>query len=659
MGDDTTTPIPRSDGTRATTADLSEAQRTAIEALAHVDRPIRAPIWLARQAQVQNDALERAQAAEDPDGFWAERAKLVEWMTPWTKVSEIEPPKHAWFVGGALNATVSCIDRHVVDRRTKAAILWVGEDGEEQAYTYGRLYREVNRFANALKRLGVKKGDRVVIYMPLVPEGIVTMLACARIGAIHSVVYAGMGTQALRSRIVDSGAKVLVCSDFTFRRGRRIPLKPTVEEAVRDLYTVEHVIVHRRGSRPGDKPYEFESEREHDFYDVQNPREIHCLPEPVDSEHPLFILYTSGTTGKPKGVVHATGGYLVGVTYLARAFFQITDRDIYWSTSDIGWIVGHSFIVYGPLSIGATVLCREGVPDYPSPDVTWELCERFGVNVMFTAPTAVRMWMSHGEEAPRRYDLGRLRLIACAGEPLNPEAHRWAQQNLVGQSNGMVVDNWWQTEIAGPVLGTLPTFEARPGRVGKAMPGVEAEVVDARGEPVPDGEGGLLVIRKPLPYMMRTVWGDHARYEHYWKQIEGAYTAGDIAVRDRDGYFAILGRSDDVMNVAGHRIGTADVEGSLIRHPAVAESAVVGLPDALKGEKIKAFVVLKPGATESASLLTSLRDHVRQDLGPIAVPAAIEIRTSLPKTRSGKIVRRYLKAVELGEDPGDLSTLAD
>jgi acetyl-CoA synthetase len=518
----------------------------------------------------------------------------------------------------------------------------------------------VNRFANTLKNLGARKGDRVIIYMPLCPEGVITMLACARIGAIHSVVYAGMGTQALRARIEDCQAKIVVCSDFTFRRGKKVPLKPTVDEAVRDLFSVGHIIVHRRGSRPGDEPYTFESEREHDFYDIQEAHSIHCDPEPMDSEDPLFILYTSGTTGKPKGVVHATGGYLVGVTYMARAFFQITDRDIYWSTSDIGWIVGHSFIVYGPLSCGATVFCREGVPDYPSPEVTWELCERYGVNLMFTAPTAIRMWMSHGPSAPAKYDLSRLRLIACAGEPLNPEAHFWAQKHLAGQSDGMVVDNWWQTEIAAPVLGTLPTFEARPGKVGKPLPGVMAEVVDAEGNPVPDGSGGLLILRKPLPYMMRTVWGDHARYERYWQQIPGGvYTAGDIAVRDRDGYFAVLGRSDDVMNVAGHRIGTADVEGALVRHPAVGEAAVIGLPDPVKGERIKAFVVLRAGVEHGPGLIASLKDHVRQDLGPIATPSEIEVRTSLPKTRSGKIVRRYLKAIEMGEDPGDLSTLAD
>jgi len=640
--------------------ELTGSQQATIRALLHDEAPIPAPTWLARQAAIPNDAVERDHAHADPAGFWAEKAAAIDWIEPWTDVVQVDGPDHRWFIGGKLNATVNAVDRHAhSDRRNKAAVIWLGEDGEEHTYTYARLYREVNRLANALRRLGVGRGDRVIIYMPLVPEGIVTMLACARIGAIHSVVYAGIGTQALRSRIEDSGARLIVCSDFTFRRGKRIPLKPTVDEAVRDLPFVEHVVVHRRGSRPGDEPYVFESERELDFYDMQEPREIHCEPEAMDAEDPLFILYTSGTTGTPKGVVHTTGGYLVGTTYLARAFFQIGDRDIYWSTSDIGWIVGHSFIVYGPLSIGATILVREGVPDYPSPDVTWELCERYGVNLMFTAPTAIRMWMSHGSEAPRRYDLSRLRLIACAGEPLNPEAHRWAQHHLVGQSNGLVVDNFWQTEIAAPVLGTLPTFEVRPGKVGKPLPGVEAAVVDRDGNEVPDGEGGLLVLRRPLPYMLRTVWNDHARYERYWTQVPGVYAAGDIAFRDADGYFAVLGRADDVLNVAGHRIGTADVESSLLRHPSVAESAVVGLPDPVKGERIKAFVVLRSGVEASPGLIASLKDHVRQDLGPIAQPSEIEVRETLPKTRSGKIMRRYLRAVDLGEDPGDLTTLAD
>ena len=644
-----------------TRAELSEAQRAQIAALSRDEAVIPAPVWLARQAVMQNDAIERAFARDDEEGFWREKAQLVEWMAPFEEVLRFSAPEHAWFSGGKLNASVNCIDRHVHgSRRLKAALIWIGEDGEEQTYTYNRLYREVNRFANALRRLGLKKGERAILYMPLTPEGIIAMLACARIGAIHSVVFAGMGVQALRGRIQDSGAKVVVTADYTFRRGKKIALKPTVDEAVRDLHGVEHVIVHHRGSRAGEAvEREFESSREHDFYAVQRGRDIHCPPEPMDAEDPLFILYTSGTTGKPKGVVHATGGYLVGVTYMARAFYQIGERDIYWSTSDIGWIVGHSFIVYGPLSIGATVLVREGVPDHPSPDVTWEICERYGVNILFAAPTAVRMWMSHGEQALERYDLSRLRLLACAGEPLNSEAHFWAQRHIVGQSSGFVVDNWWQTEIAAPVLGTLPTYDARPGKVGKPMPGVDAAVVDATGQPVPDGTGGLLVLRRPLPYMLRSVWGDRARYESYWSQIPGVYTAGDIAVRDPDGYFAVLGRADDVLNVAGHRIGTADVESSLLRHPAVAESAVIGLPDAIKGERIKAFVILRAGIEGTDSVLASLKDHVRQDLGPIAMPSEVELRTSLPKTRSGKIVRRYLRAIELGQDPGDLSTLAD
>ncbi len=638
---------------------ISGAQQATIAALMKGEPPIRPPAWLAEQATIDYEA-ERALAAGDLGVFWGRKASVVEWDSPWSEVLRFEPPNHQWFVGGRLNATVNCIDRHVQsDRRNKAALIWVGEDGEEHTYTYNRLYREVNRCANALKELGVGVGDRVVLYMPLVPEGIITMLACARIGAIHSVVYAGMGTQALRARIEDAGARVVVCSDYTYRRGKAIHLKPAVDEAVRDLVAVEHVIVHRRGSRPGDAPVDFESERELDFYDIQSPRAIHCDPESVDAEHPLFILYTSGTTGKPKGVVHTTGGYMVGVTYLSRAFYQIGERDIYWSTSDIGWIVGHSFIVYGPLSVGATVLCREGVPDYPSPDVTWELCERFGVNVMFTAPTAVRMWMSHGAEVPRKYDLSRFRLLACAGEPLNPEAHRWAQANLVGQADGYVVDNFWQTEIAGPVLGTLPSYEHRLGKVGKPMPGVFADVVDPEGNPVPPGSGGQLVIRKPIPYMLRTVWNDASRYDAYWNHIPGVYTAGDVAVKDEDGYIAVLGRADDVMNIAGHRIGTADVEGSLLRHPAVAESAVVGLPDEVKGERIMAFVVLASGVKLGTGVRASLKDHVREDLGPIAQPSEIEIVDALPKTRSGKIMRRLLKAKALGEDPGDVSTLAD
>ncbi len=644
----------------AASLSLSEMQREAIRRLARDERVIRPPLQLARRAFLANDEIERVHALEDPESFWAERSEAVDWIEPWREVMRSRPPHHEWFVGGRLNASVNCLDRHVYgERRNKAALLWVGEEGEEHAYTYNRLYREVNRFANALHRLGVTKGDRVVVYMPLVPEGIIAMLACARIGAIHSVVHAGVGVRALRECIEDCGARVVVCSDFAVRRGKRLPLKPIVDEAVGDLAAVEHVVVHRRGSRPGDAPVQFGSEREKDFYDIQNPRDIHFRPEPMDSEDPLFVLYTSGTSGRPKGIVHTTGGYLVGVTYLSRAFFQIGERDIFWCTSDLGWIVGHSFVVYGPLSIGATIFCREGVPDHPSPDVTWELVERYGINVLLTSPTALRMWRSHGAEVPERYDLSRLRLVASTGEPLDPETHLWAQRNLVGQADGLVVDSFWQTEVAAPVLGGLPTMEVRPGKVGKPLPGAQVDVVDAQGTSLPPDQGGLLVLRGPLPYMMRAVWNNHESYLEYWRRVPGCFTTGDVAVRDVDGYFAALGRADEVVNVAGHRLGMAEIESSLQRHPAIAECAVVGLPDPIKGERIKAFVVLRGGTVRGAGLTANLRDHVRQDVGAIAVPAEIEVREELPKTRSGKILRRFLRAVELDEDPGDLSTLAD
>lgn len=639
---------------------LSAAQRAAVRELARCGVVVRPSIGLARGAYLANDAVERAHAEADPEVFWAERAEEIDWIEPWREVQRCQPPRHEWFVGGRLNAASNCLDRHVYgERRNKAALIWVGEEGEEQAYTYNRLYREVNRFANALRRLGVRKGDRVALYMPLVPEAIISMLACARLGAIHCVVSTGIGTRALRTRLEDAGAHVVVCSDFTFRRGRKVPLQPTVDEAVRDLAAIEHVVVHRRGSRPGDAPARFDSEREKDFYDLQNAREIHCPPEPMDAEDPLFILFTSGSDGRPKGVVHATGGYLVGVTYLARAFLQIGDRDIYWCTSDIGWIVGHSYIVYGPLSIGATVFCREGVPDHPSPDVTWELVERFGINILFTSPAALRLWLSHGAQVPARYDLTRLRLLASAGEPLDVETHLWAQEHLVGQAEGLVVDNFWQTEIAAPVLGSLPTFEVRPGKVGKPLPGVAADVVDSEGRSLPAGEAGHLVLRRPLPHLMRAVWNDPDDYAAYWSQFPGCFATGDLALRDADGYFAVLGRADDVLNVAGHRIGTAEIESSLRRHPAVAESAAIGLPDAIRGERIKAFVVLRPGAAAGSGLAASLKDHVRQDLGPIAVPSEIEVREALPKSHSGEVGRRYLRALELGEVPGEPSGVED
>lgn len=626
-----------------------------ISTLIAESRQLTAPYSLRKNALIEDYEALYQRSIGAPDKFWDSIARELHWFKDWHSVLNFQPPHHKWFEGGVTNITYNALDRHAQgDRRNKVAIIWISEDGKENLITYDRLLRRVSQIANGLKSIGVGKGDRVVIYMPLTLEGICSMLACARIGAIHSVVYAGMGVQALRSRIEDSQAKVVMYADVTYRGGKRIGLKSIADGAVEDLDFVEKIIVHRR-----QEPYiELTSEREIDFYDFIAGQPQYCPAEPMEAEDPLFILYTSGTTGKPKGVVHVHGGYMVGTYYLSRAFYDMKESDIFWSTSDIGWIVGHSYIVYGPLLNGATILAREGAIDFPDPGVVWKTVERHGVNLMFTAPTAVRMFMKHGKEFIEKYDTSSLRLIACAGEPLNPEAHQWAQDNIVGK-NGYVVDNWWQTEIASPVLGTLPAFPARLGKVGKPLPGVVADVVTPEGKPVPPNTGGLLILRRPLPYMMRTVWGDDERYCKYWEDFPGCYTSGDVAFYDQDGYFCVLGRADDVMNVAGHRIGTAEVESAFLTHAAVAESAVVGLPDELKGERIAAFVVLKPTHKPSDTLKATLRDHVRRELGPIATPSEIEFRESLPKTRSGKIVRRILKAEAMGEDIGDTSTLAE
>jgi acetyl-CoA synthetase len=613
------------------------------------------PDFLKNNAFIKDYDQSYKESIENSDEFWGNIAKELYWEKEWDQVLEFNPPHHKWFLNGKTNITINALDRHVKgSNRNKAALIWMTEDGREEIYTYDLLLRKVCQLANALKESGVKKGDRVVIYMPLTPEGICSMLACARIGAIHSVVYAGMGIHALRSRIEDSKAKIVLCADVTYRSGKRIGLKSIVDGAVEGLESVEKIVVHRRQ----EPKIEFISSREVDFYDFIKDQKQWIEPEIMDSEDPLFILYTSGTTGTPKGVVHVHGGYMTGVYYLSKAFYDMKDSDIFWSTSDIGWIVGHSYIVYGPLLNGATVLAREGAIDYPDAGIIWKTVERFGVNIMFTAPTAIRMFMKYGADFVKKYDVSSIRLLACAGEPLNPEAHYWAQENITGK-NGFVVDNWWQTEIASPVLGTLPSFKSKPSKVGKPLFGVVADVVTPEGEPVKPNQGGLLVLRKPLPYMMRIIWGNDERYQKYWEDFPGCYTSGDVAFYDEEGYFSVLGRADDVMNVAGHRIGTAEVESAFLTHPAVAESAVIGLPDDIKGERIKAFVVVKAGHEPTENLSLVLRDHVRRELGPIATPSEIEFRESLPKTRSGKIVRRLLKSESLGQDAGDLSTLAD
>jgi acetyl-CoA synthetase len=631
-------------------------QAQGIEQLLHSESQIHPPESLAAKARLRDYPAEYKRSVEGPEGFWADVARELEWFQPWTKVFEWKYPTFEWFVGAKCNITYNCLDRQVKEgRKNKVAYTWVGEDGTEQQMTYGQLLDFVSRTANALKSVGVKKGDRVIIYMPLNLEGVVSMLACARIGAVHSVVYAGFSVQALRSRIEDAHARVILTADVCYRRGKRVALRSIVQEAITGLENIDRVVVLRR-TQP---PIELEL-HEVDFYELVRKQSADCPPEVMDSEDPLYILYTSGTTGKPKGVVHVHGGYMVGIYYHMTRFWDIRDDDVFFCTSDIGWVVGHSYIVYAPLLAGATTLFREGAIDYPHPAIAWELVERYRASVIFTAPTAVRMFMRHGDEPPRRFDLRSIRLFTCAGEPLNPEAMIWAHRVICGNGErGFVADNWWQTETGGPCLGTLPVLPARPTKAGKALPGVIAEVVDQQGNKLPPNKGGLLVLRRPFPHMFRTVYGDPARYAQDWGKVPNAYTTGDVAICDEDGYFTVVGRADDVLNVAGHRIGTADVEGALVSHPAVAEAAVIGRPDEIKGENIKAFVLLRVGHTASPDLEAKLKDHVRHTLGSIAVPSEIAFPDKLPKTRSGKIMRRLLKAQELGKEVGDISTLEE
>lgn len=593
---------------------------------------------------------------DDPEGFWAGIAGELEWFRKWDRVKEWKHPYARWFAGAKLNITHNCLDRHAAgDRRNKVALIWRGEDeGTERMYTYRQLHRMVMRFANALKKMGIKKGDTVCIYMPLVPEQIVAILACARIGAVHSIVYGGFGAAALHTRIRDAKAKIVITADVGYRRGKRVPLKTIVDEAVINASSVQKVIVLRRA-----KPLlELISEMEVDFEEVMEGMAPECEPEVMDAEDPLFILYTSGTTGTPKGIVHTCGGYMVGTYYTSKYVFDLKENDIYWCTADPGWITGHSYIVYGPLAAGATVLITETVPDYPDPGNWWRIVEEFGVTIFYTAPTAIRMFMRFGEEWPDRYNLNSLRILGSVGEPLNPEAFEWYYQ-VIGKSACPILDTWWQTETGMHMIATLVGEPMKPGFAGRPIPGVVVDVVDREGNPVPPGIGGLLVIKEPWPSMMRTVHGNDERYRTYWNTIDACYTAGDLAVKDEDGYIMVLGRSDDIIIVAGHNLGTAEVESALVSHEAVAEAAVIGKPDPVKGQAVKAFVILRLGFEPGEKLKQDLVYHVRMGLGPIAMPSEIEFVTSLPKTRSGKIMRRVLKAKEMGMDPGDISTLED
>ena len=622
---------------------------------------IQPPPALVANANLQDYESEYQRSVQDPEGFWADVASELDWFEPWDQVFSWDYPTFRWFSGGECNITTNCLDRHANSwRKNKAAFIWLGEDGSERIFTYGRLAQLVNRFANGLKSLGVAKGDRVVIYMPLSPEGAIAMLACARIGAIHSVVYAGFSVGALRDRIVDAGSEVVITADAGYRRGRKVDLKGIADEAIDGLDVVKRVVVWRR-EPASDAGESVKNGKEVDFDELLNSSSPHCEPQIMESEDPLYILYTSGTTGKPKGVLHVHGGYMVGTYYHFKTFWDIKDEDVYWCTSDIGWVVGHSYIVYAPLIAGATTVFREGAIDYPRPGVAYEIIEKYGVSVIFTAPTVVRMLMRYGEEYIRGFDLSSLRFLTCAGEPLNPEAWRWAYKHLCGSGEwGYMADNYWQTETGGPCLATLPIMAAKPGKVGVPLPGVVADVVNREGQSISEpNKGGLLVLKRPFPHLFRTVYGDPERYAQDWSRIPGCYFTGDVALKDEDGYIMVVGRADDVLNVAGHRIGSAEVESALVSHPTVAEAAVIGVPDPVRGESIKAFVTLRMGNEPSQEMVDTLKAHVRHELGPIAVPSGIDFVPTLPKTRSGKIMRRLLKAQELGLDPGDITTLEE
>jgi acetyl-CoA synthetase len=598
-------------------------------------------------------------AAKNPEGFWAEQAKNLDWFTPWQRVLEWNAPWAKWFVGGKLNVTYNCVDRHVRNgRRNKAAIIWEGEPGDTRVLTFGMLEREVNRFANALKSLGVAKGDRVAIYMGMVPELAIAMLACAKIGAAHSVVFGGFSAEALRERINDAKAKILITADGAWRRGTVVPLKASVDDALTGTPTIEKVVVLERVGKA--TPTTMKPGRDLWWRDIVANASDECAAEPMDSEDMLFILYTSGTTGKPKGVVHTTAGYLTGVSTTHRYVFDIKEDDVYWCTADIGWVTGHSYIVYGPLANGTTTVMYEGTPDFPDRGRFWELIDKYGVNIFYTAPTAIRTFMRWGKEFPEKYKLSSLRLIGTVGEPINPEAWIWYNETI-GHGRCPIVDTWWQTETGGIMISPLPGITAtKPGSATRPLPGIVAEVVDIDGKPVGPGGGGYLVLSKPWPSMLRTVYGDPDRYvQNYWSRYPGKYFTGDGCKLDEDGYFWLLGRVDDVMNVSGHRISTYEVESALVDHSSVAEAAVIGKTHEIKGQGISAFVTLKEGIQPSDKLKEELKNHVSTKIGSIAKPDDIFFTAELPKTRSAKIMRRLLRDIAEGRVLGDTTTLAD
>jgi acetyl-CoA synthetase len=598
------------------------------------------------------------EAEEQPEKFWANIARELHWFKTWDRVLDWKLPFAQWFVGGQLNISYNCLDRHAATwRKNKAAILWEGEPGDSRTLTYQQLLHEVSKCANVLKSLGVKKGDRVAIYMGMVPELPIALLACARIGAPHTVVFGGFSSQALIDRINDCGASAVITQDASYRRGAEVKLKEAVDHAMPQCPTVKNVLVYRRTGTA----VTMEAGRDHWWHELMETASAECPAEPLDSEHPLYLLYTSGTTGKPKGVLHTTGGYAVGTYITSKWVFDLREEDTFWCTADIGWVTGHSYVVYGPLQNGATTLMYEGAPTWPEADRFWRIVEKYQVSIFYTAPTAIRAFMRLGEQWPRKHEMKSLRLLGSVGEPINPEAWMWYRE-VIGRSRCPIVDTWWQTETGAILITPLPgAIATKPGSATRPFPGIIVDVVNREGQSVPTGSGGFLVIKRPWPSMLRTIYGDPERYEQqYWSQIPGMYFAGDGARIDQDGYIWLMGRVDDVLNVAGHRLSTMEIESALVANPVVAEAAVVGRPDEIKGQAISAFVTLKAGQKPSQELKNQLRQWVAKEIGPIAKPDDIRFTDSLPKTRSGKIMRRLLREIATnGEVKGDTTTLED
>jgi acetyl-CoA synthetase len=597
-------------------------------------------------------------AKDDPEGFWADQAKELHWLKRWDKVLVWNEPFAKWFVGGQINVSDNCLDRHLAGpRKNKAAIIWEGEPGDSRVLRYQDLHREVCKFANVLKKLGVKKGDRVTLYMPMIPELAIAMLACSRIGAPHSIVFGGFSAEAVADRNNDAKAKILVTADGGWRRGKVVPLKQNVDAALAKSPTVEKCVVVNRC----DQTVEMKPGRDFWWHELMADASPNCPAEPLDSEHPLFILYTSGSTGKPKGILHTTAGYLLGTSLTHKWVFDLREDDTFWCTADIGWVTGHSYIIYGPLCNGATTVMYEGAPNHPKEDRFWSIVEKYRINTFYTAPTAIRAFIKWGENWPKKHDLSSLRLLGTVGEPINPEAWIWYHQ-VIGNKRCPIVDTWWQTEtgmiLITPLPGAIPT---KPGSATRPFPGIVAEVVDKQGKPVPANQGGFLVIRKPWPAMLRTIYGDDERYkQQYWSQVPHAYFTADGARQDEDGYFWIMGRVDDVINVAGHRLSTMEVESALVHHDKVAEAAVVGRPDEIKGEGLVCFVTLRGGVTASEDLKKELTDHVVKEIGALARPDDVRFTDTLPKTRSGKIMRRLLRDIAGGKQTTqDTTTLED